>query len=445
MTLEFRLEDPGEGIHEAEIKEINVSKGDKVADGDVILTVETDKAAVEVPAPFAGVIEEVRVEVGDVAEVGSVLMTYREAGEDEAAGEQRDTEPKHRESEALDDNGEKDKNSKADDEAPERTGASGRKDRPVPASPATRRLARELGVDLNAVEASGRAGRVTAEDVRATAEERPEERERKAAAAERRADKTSREARPREQPELPNFGQWGEVERMPLRSIRRTIARRMALSWAQIPHVMHHDEVDITELEQWRREHKSAAEEQGGKLTLTVLVMKALVAALKEFPRFNASLDTNSEEIILKRYYHIGLAVDTDQGLVVPVVRDVDRMSIMELSSELATLANRARAGELDREDMQGGSFTVTNPGPLGGRMFTPIIDYPQVAILGLGQAALRPIVIGDSEDYEIVPRLVLPLCCAFDHRVNDGADAARFMSRLVGILSDTEAIVLSV
>jgi len=445
MTLEFRLEDPGEGIHEAEIKEINVSKGDKVADGDVILTVETDKAAVEVPAPFAGVIEEVRVEVGDVAEVGSVLMTYREAGEDETAGEQRDTEPKHRESEALDDNGEKDKNSKADDEAPERTGASGRKDRPVPASPATRRLARELGVDLNAVEASGRAGRVTAEDVRATAEERPEERERKAAAAERRADKTSREARPREQPELPNFGQWGEVERMPLRSIRRTIARRMALSWAQIPHVMHHDEVDITELEQWRREHKSAAEEQGGKLTLTVLVMKALVAALKEFPRFNASLDTNSEEIILKRYYHIGLAVDTDQGLVVPVVRDVDRMSIMELSSELATLANRARAGELDREDMQGGSFTVTNPGPLGGRMFTPIIDYPQVAILGLGQAALRPIVIGDSEDYEIVPRLVLPLCCAFDHRVNDGADAARFMSRLVGILSDTEAIVLSV
>lgn len=422
MSKEFKLQDPGEGIHEAEIREIHVAAGDRVQDGDTLLTVETDKAATEVPAPFNGTVEEMRVKQGDTVQVGDVLLTYSEEGEAEAEAEK----------EVEGEKGAVKKKKRARQAKPA-------EQRPVPASPATRRLARKLGVELREVEPSGPEGRVTAEDVRASAAQ--EEKVEKEAPPE----KKRRPLKELEAPPLPDFGRWGEVKRMPLRSIRRATARQMILAWSQIPHVMHQDVADITELERFRREHKGRVEKEGGKLTLTVLVMKAAVAALKQFPRFNASLDPEKEEIILKEYYHLGVAVDTSEGLLVPVVRDVDRKSLTELAVELVQLAEKARDGKISREAMQGGSFTITNPGPIGGMAFTPIINYPQVAILGLAQTQLQPVAQGDLETYEIKARLRLPLCLGFDHRVNDGAEAARFVRAIVDILEDPESFLLMV
>jgi pyruvate dehydrogenase E2 component (dihydrolipoamide acetyltransferase) len=242
---------------------------------------------------------------------------------------------------------------------------------------------------------------------------------------------------------LPDFAKWGEVERQKLRSIRRATAKHMARSWAQIPHVTHQDVADITELEAFRRRHAAEVEQRSGKLTLTVLAVKAAIAALKEHPRFNASLDPDAEEIVLKRYYHLGVAIDTEQGLMVPVLREVDRKSIVDLAAELSELAERARNNELKREEMAGGTFTITNVGPLGGTAFAPIVNYPQVAILGLARARWEPVVEGDPEDFAIVPRLRLPLCLAFDHRVVDGADAARFTRMVADSLADVESFAL--
>jgi pyruvate dehydrogenase E2 component (dihydrolipoamide acetyltransferase) len=443
MTQEFRLEDPGEGIHEAEIREIHISEGDKVADGDIILTVETDKAAVEVPAPFSGVVQNIRFDVGDVAEVGDVIMTYGDGDNDDGAADAKDEDPE-RETPPQDrkeEDGEQSQTKKDTEDTHSTKQDASRDKGPVPASPATRRLARELNVDLRAIDPSGPEGRVTAEDVRAAAEKAPAPPKKDAAAPEA---KESPETERRADGALPDFGRWGKIERVPLRSIRRATARHMARSWQQIPHVMHQDDADITDLEDWRQAHKASVEEQDGKLTLTVLVLKALISVLKEFPRFNASLDPEKDEIVLKHYFHIGVAVDTDQGLVVPVVRDVDRKSIVELSVELVNLADKARAGKLSRDEMRGGTFTVTNPGPLGGRSMTPIINHPEVAILGLGQARLEPRIAGDIDSHDVVARRILPLCLAFDHRVNDGADAGRFVTRLAEIISDTETIMLN-
>lgn len=444
MTQEFRLEDPGEGIHEAEIREIHISEGDRVADGDIILTVETDKAAVEVPAPFSGIVQDIRFDVGDVAEVGEVIMTYGEGDNGGGATEAQDKDVKRekppRTRKEVD--GQQTEAKKADTSDTHQTQQDVSRDQgPVPASPATRRLARELEVDLRAVDPSGPEGRVTAGDVRATAEKAPAPQ--KETAGKRKA-KEPTATKIHADGALPDFGRWGKIERVPLRSIRRATARHMARSWEQIPHVMHQDDADITDLEDWRQAHKAAVEEHDGKLTLTVLVLKALVSVLKEFPRFNASLDAEKDEIVLKHYFHIGVAVDTEQGLVVPVARDVDRKSIVELSTELADLADKARSGKLSRDEMHGGTFTVTNPGPLGGRSMTPIINHPEVAILGLGQARLEPRISGEIASHDVVARRILPLCLAFDHRVNDGADAGRFVTRLAEMISDTEAIMLN-
>jgi pyruvate dehydrogenase E2 component (dihydrolipoamide acetyltransferase) len=219
----------------------------------------------------------------------------------------------------------------------------------------------------------------------------------------------------------------------------------MALSWAQIPHVTHNDVADITELEAFRQRHVKTIEAKGGKLTLTVLVMKAVAAALHEFPRFNASLDHETEALILKRYYHLGIALDSERGLLVPVIRDVDRKSLTDLAVELFQLAERVRKGDVKREDVSGGTFTITNPGPMGGTTFTPIINYPEVAILGLGRARLQPVVRGTLEKPEIVPRLLLPISFGFDHRINDGADAARFVNKVIHTLTNLEAFTLAI
>jgi pyruvate dehydrogenase E2 component (dihydrolipoamide acetyltransferase) len=489
MPTEFRLQDPGEGIHEAEILKILVAEGDRVEEEQVVMEIETDKAAVEIPSPVTGMVKEISVSEGDVVQVGDVLMVFFEEGEDRTEEDSEDKKPvgeekkveereekqedaeagqRRQKKEAQDaaadktEAGNDDQKEKAadkkkqigDEEAPqeEEKGAdkkppedrqpsvaedSPSREGPVPATPATRRLARELKVDLRQVEPSGPTGRVTSEDVKAHAKQSE-----KKSAEKTQPEKAAPQSAPAEQPELPDFSQWGEVEEIPLRSVRRATAKRMSLSWSQVPQVTHQDVADITDLEAFRRENKAA--ETDDTLTLTVFAVKAAMAALKVHPRFNASLNSESRKIILKKYFHIGVAVDTDRGLLVPVVRDADCKSMLDLAGEIKQLAERTRQGELAPKDMSGGTFTITNVGPLGGTGFTPIINYPQVAILGLGQARLQPVIRGDIDNFEVVARLMLPLCLAFDHRVVDGADAARFMGDVIRLLENPQKLMLS-
>ncbi|MCK8601642.1 dihydrolipoamide acetyltransferase family protein [Desulfoferrobacter suflitae] len=448
MPREFKLPDLGEGIHEGEVVEVLVSVGDAVEDGSPVMIIETDKAETEIPSPVNGVVKQINVKAGDIVKVGDVLMVFTEAGEADAKGEARPAGEETKQEGAVEEKAaqpekEVEEEEGQREETAEQPGAKGSKPGPVPAAPSTRRLARELGVDLHSVTASGPGGRVTAEDVRAFAArgQRPRE-------APAETPSTQREPAappsPTESGPLPDFTQWGPVERQPLRSVRRATAKRMAQSWSQIPHVTHADEADITGLEAFRRKHKQEVAARGGSLSLTVFALKAAVAALKMFPRFNASLDSEKEEIILKNYYHIGVAVDTDKGLIVPSIRDVDRKSIFQLARELDELLARAREGKVDREDMVGGTFTITNVGPLGGTGFTPIINYPQVAILGLAKARYRPVVMGEEGAFKIVPRLILPLIVGFDHRVLDGADAARFINTIISALHDPEQLLMT-
>jgi len=434
MAQPFKLPDLGEGIHEAEIQEVLVSVGDEVDEDQNILVVETDKAAVEVPSPYAGTVQDLRVEPGDWVSVGDVLVVF-DGGE---TGAEAAAEPASRREEEPESREETGRKAEASSEKAARDTIQQVADgeRPVPAAPSTRRLARELGVDLERVEPSGPGGRVLAEDVRAFAEER----ERGQAEPPPPSPLPPGEREQEEAPPLPDFGRWGPVERVPLRSVRRTIAKNMALAWSQIPHVSHHDEADITELEELRQRYKDKME--ASSLTMTVFVMKAAVAALKAYPRFNASLDPKSEEIVLKRYYHIGVAVDTERGLIVPIIRDVDCKSIADLAAELEELAGRTREGEASLEELHGGTFTLTNVGILGGTDFEPMINYPQVAILGMARARWKP-VVRDKEEKEIVPRYILPLVVAFDHRAVDGADAARFMRMIVEVLENPGELML--
>ena len=439
MPKEFRLPDLGEGIHEGEVVDVLVSVGARVIDGMPVLVVETDKATTEIPSPVTGVVQEIRVKPGDVIKVGDVLMVFIGDSEAEAPHkperkEEPEAQPRPRaaaEGVAL---------------APAEA-ALGEAAGPVPAAPSTRRLARELGVDLHLVPPKGPGGRVTAEDVRNFAESLKHGAEPPPAPppTELEASRIEVPAAALKAPPLPDFSRWGPVSREPLRSVRRATARHMALAWSQIPHVTHQDVVDITELEAFRRRHKKEIGEQRGALSLTVFAMRAAAAALKAFPRFNASLDVDREEVVLKQSYHVGVAVDTGRGLIVPVVRDVDRKSITQLALELIDLVERCRAGKIERDELIGGSFTITNIGVLGGTGFTPIVNYPEVAILGMARAALQPVVRGDADNFEIVPRLMLPLILGFDHRVVDGADAARFLGMIMDALGNPEKLMMMI
>lgn len=428
MAREFRLPDLGEGLTEAEIVKVLVREGDEVQEDAALLEVETDKAQVEIPSPVSGRVEKVHVQPGQTVRVGQVLVTFTDGGAPppSTAGPAAVTV--------------------APPAAPPRMPGG-----PVPATPATRRLARELGVDLRAVAGTGPGGRITDEDVRRAADERrrgapPAGAERVAVAepapaaveppapSARRPLVTALEA-----PPLPNFEQWGPVERRPLSHLRRTIAERMTLSASLVPHVTHFDEADITELNTLITRNLPAAQAQGVTLTLTSFLLKAAALALRAHPHFNASLDTTTGELIVKRYYHLGVAVATERGLIVPVIRDVDRKPLLALQRELAELAERVRAGRATLEDLRGGTFTVTNIGPLGGTGAIPIINYPEVAILGAARAREVPVV----RDGAIVPRLILPLTLTFDHRVADGADGARFARDVVRRLEHPDTLLL--
>jgi pyruvate dehydrogenase E2 component (dihydrolipoamide acetyltransferase) len=244
---------------------------------------------------------------------------------------------------------------------------------------------------------------------------------------------------------LPDFEKWGPIERIPVRSIRRATAKQMTLAWSQIPHVHNQDMVDVTKLEKFRRKHKAEIEAKGGRLTMTVFALKAVATALKTYPRFNATLDTQAGEIVIKNYYHIGVAVNTEDGLIVPVIRDVDRKSITELAIELYTLVQRTRERKTTLEEMQGGTFTITNVGPMGGGYFAPIINYPQVSILGMGSARMEPVVRANEEKgFEIVPRLMMPVVLCIDHRVLDGADALQFIRVIIDDLEDPDQLLMT-
>jgi pyruvate dehydrogenase E2 component (dihydrolipoamide acetyltransferase) len=430
MAKAFKLPDLGEGIHEGEILSVRVSAGDRVKEGDIILEVETDKAAVEIPSPYTGVIEEILVKPGDTVKVGDAMMTFRVEGE------------------AVPPEPEKPEKKPPEKKPPEKKPAEAakptevRREGPVPASPATRRLGRELGVDLSLVTPTGPGGLVTAEDVRAFAEEEEKPAEKP---------KEKPEGRPEEMrplvvpaPKLPDFSKWGSVERVPLRSIRKATAKQMALAWSQIPHVSNHDVADMTKLDAFREKHKTEIETRGGKLTHTVFAVKAVATALKAFPRFNATIDAEAGEIIIKHYYHIGVAVATGDGLIVPVIREVDRKSVSELSVELRVLAEKTRARKVTLDELQGGTFSITNVGPMGGGQFVPIINYPQVAILGMGAASMQPAVVGNKkEGFRLEPRLMMPLVVCIDHRILDGADAIPFMRMVVGLLEDPEELFM--
>lgn len=426
MAREFKLPDLGEGLAEAEIIRVLVSEGDLVKEDQIVLEVETDKAQVELPSPFAGRVARVHVREGERIPVGAVLLSFDGETRAEGQGPGRARGPERSRPSVT-----PPPPAETREAARLHEPASG----PVPAAPATRRLARELGVDLRLVRGSGSGGRVTPEDVQAFADGQVKAEPREAPpAAERETPRRAVVPRGVEIPPLPRFEQWGPVERQPLRSVRQRIAERMALAWAVVPHVSHFDQADITDLERLRRQHQALARETGAaELTLTAFVIKATVAALKAYPQFNASLDHEAGELVLKRYYHIGVAVDTERGLIVPVLRDADRKGLVEVAAELADLARRTREGKIEVAELRGGTFTITNIGAIGGTAAMPIVNYPEVAILGLARAREMPVV----REGQVAIRLILPLSLSFDHRVADGADAARFVAHLVRSLEE--------
>jgi pyruvate dehydrogenase E2 component (dihydrolipoamide acetyltransferase) len=397
------------------------------------MELETDKAVVEVPSSVTGTVKEIRVKEGDKVQVGQVIFTLE--GDSVAAPEKKPQGPVEHVSGqqaarlsfqmAMRAEGKTEEQALPPDRPlqappsfamPVQLGkVAGTEHRePVPAAPHVRRLARELGIDIYNVAGGGPGGRISEDDVKAFA---------KAALANVAAAQTSQAARLAE-PKLPDFAKWGKVERVSMRGVRRKTAEHLREAWITIPHVTQHDRADITELEQLRAKFAPRAEEAGGKMTVTAIALKVCASALKVFPQFNASIDMEKEEIVYKQYIHIGVAVDTDRGLLVPVIRDVDRKNIVELAAELSQLSKKAKEKKLSPDEMEGGTFTITNLGGIGGTAFTPIVNHPEVAILGLSRGRMEPEWINGKFE----PRLILPLSLSYDHRLIDGADAARFL-----------------
>ncbi|MHB8078218.1 MAG: dihydrolipoamide acetyltransferase family protein [Candidatus Krumholzibacteriia bacterium] len=449
--FEFKLPDLGEGIHEGEILKWHVAAGGEVKEDAPLVEVETDKAAVTIPSPRGGRIVALTGAVGDTVHVGQVITVIDDGV---GAGATAAPAPAGAAPAAPAAPGGRAAEKRAAPAPAKATPPAAPAGRPAPAAPATRRLARELGVDIDTVPATGPGGRVTPEDVQrfaaaaAAAPGVPVDAPAPAAApaaVEARAEAQFAAHAAATIPlldiePLPDFAQWGAVEIEPLRSIRRRVARKMVTSMILVPHVAHMDEADVTLLEEFRQREKSRrAGQPGGRLTLLSFVVKAVTAGLRATPSFNASLDPFREEIIYKKYYNIGFAADTGKGLVVPVIKETDRKSIMQIAESIGTLAQKARDGKLAVDDLRGGTFTITNIGPLGGTALIPAINYPEVAILGMGRVQEKPVV----RDGQIVIRRMLPLTLAFDHRIADGADAARFVTEMVRQLSDPHLLLL--
>jgi pyruvate dehydrogenase E2 component (dihydrolipoamide acetyltransferase) len=393
------------------------------------MELETDKAVVEVPSPNAGLVREVMVAPGETVKVGQLVFTLEEPAHPShpAPSEEPHEHERMAVQAAIQSEGRTEEQALPPDQprAPqvetftmpldlERSAGVDHRG-PIPAAPHVRRLARELGVDIHAVRGTGPGGRISEDDVKAYTKG--------LVASLGAAAAPSAVLRPK-QPQLPDFSKWGKIERVAMRGVRRKTAEHTWEAWTTIPHVTQHDKADITELEQLRARFAPKAAEVGGKMTVTAIALKVCASALKIFPQFNATLDMEKEEIIYKRFIHIGVAVDTDRGLLVPVIRDVDKKNIVELAAELTALSRKARDKKLSPEEMEGGSFTITNLGGIGGTGFSPIVNYPEVAILGLSRSATEPVWVNGKFE----PRMVLPLSLSYDHRLIDGADAARFL-----------------
>jgi pyruvate dehydrogenase E2 component (dihydrolipoyllysine-residue acetyltransferase) len=432
---EFRMPELGENIDSGDLVRMMISPGARVSEGQPVMELETDKAVVEVPSSVSGVVREIKVKEGEKVKVGQVIFTL-EGG----AVAQQETPRKHEPVEhisgqqaarlsfqmAMQAEGKTEQQALPPDQPlapapaftmPVQLGkVAGTEHRdPVPAAPHVRRLAREIGVDIHGVLGSGPGGRISEDDVKLHA---------KNALATATAVAQAPRSGQFVAPELPDFTKWGKVERVSMRGVRRKTAEHLWQAWNTIPHVTQQDRADITELEHLRARFAPRAEEAGGKMTVTAIALKVCASALKVFPQFNASIDMGSEEIIYKQYINVGVAVDTDRGLLVPVIRDVDKKNIVELAAELTQLSKKAKDKKLTPEEMTGGTFTITNLGGIGGTGFSPIVNFPEVAILGLSRSRMEPEWVNNKFE----PRLILPLSLSYDHRLIDGADAARFL-----------------
>ncbi len=467
-AIEVRVPDIGE-FKDIPVIEVLVHPGDAIKPEDPLVTLESDKATMDVPAPAAGVVKDVKVKVGDKVSKGSLVLTLdSESGGSRSAapadaGSREKTQPPQPasaepdrartqpQSAAASPSGEprtaaKPEPSREADAGPRQASEPAQPSAPARppvaaaeveeaafsaahASPVVRRIARELGVNLGAVQGTGPKGRILKEDVQGYVKQ------------------ALTAAQPRggaglDLPPWPqvDFAKFGPIETAPLTRIQKISGPYLARNWVMIPHVTQHDEADITELEAFRKAQSEVAKKDGVHLTLLAFVMKACVAALRQFPQFNASLAPDGQSLVLKKYFHIGVAVDTPEGLVVPVVRDADRKGALEIARELGETSARAREKKLAPGEMQGGSFSISSLGGIGGTAFTPIINAPEVAILGVSRAALKPVYRNEGE---IAARLMLPLSLSYDHRVVDGAQGARFIAYLSGVLSDIRRLVL--
>jgi pyruvate dehydrogenase E2 component (dihydrolipoamide acetyltransferase) len=425
MAKEIFVPDIGD-FSGVEVIEVLVKVGDTINAEDSLITVESEKAAMEIPAPEAGVIKQIKIKVGDIVSEGTLLLILEPA----ATGAAVAAAPAREESKPVAAAPAPQAAAPAPVPAPQRQSPTDKIDEVsfsrAHASPAIRKFARELGVDLGKVDGSGRKARITREDVQGFVKR----------ALSQPAVGGGLGVAP--MPEI-DFSQWGEVESKPLSRINKLTGQFLHRNWVSIPHVTQFDEADITDMEAFRKDMAAEYKEQGIRITPLVFMMKAVVSALKKYPRFNSSLDATGEHLIVKNYYNIGIAMDTPDGLIVPVIRDVDRKSLVDLARELGEVSVKARDKKLKPADMQGGCFTISSLGGIGGTMFTPIVNAPEVAILGVSRSKMQPVWSGSAFE----PRLMLPLSLSYDHRVIDGADGARFTSFLSRVLSDTRRLLL--
>jgi pyruvate dehydrogenase E2 component (dihydrolipoamide acetyltransferase) len=454
MTIEYKLPDLGEDIETGDVIGVFVSAGDTVVEDQALLEIETDKAAIEIPAPAAGTIKEVHIKEGDTIKVGQLLVTIddgkaktkgtqvkevaktqdeviEEIAEKEVE-EEMDTDPEP-EPQEVELNTTQDLTENSEEkEIPDTAELLAKNKNAVPASPTTRRMARELGIDINLVEGTGPGGRISKDNIRNYA--------------------PGKRSKPKSEPQAPeppviepqdpkdkvSSDKWGNIDRTPMSKVRKLTAERLTKAWAA-PHVTQYDKADITELEKLRKEFGDSVTKAGGKLTMTSIILKVIASALKAFPEFNASVDMENEEILYKKYYNIGVAVDTDRGLLVPVIKDVNKKNITKLSVELSELSEKARNKKITVNELQGGTFTISNLGGIGGTYFSPVLNAPEVAILGISLSAIEPVYI----DGGFLPRLMLPLSLSYDHRLIDGADAIRFLRWIIEALEEPFKIPL--
>ena len=415
MIKEIKLPDLGEGIDGAEISEVPVAVGDTVSPEDTVLVLESDKASMEIPSEMSGVVSEILISEGEEVTTGQLLLKIEV---EEGSVENEKSAPEKIEDVPKEDVLDHVQKPTFSPDSEEKSSSS------VFASPGVRRLARELGINLEVISGSGQKGRITKDDLHGYIKLQMS---------------MSGGTVPKVKKEI-DFSKWGDIELQKLTKVNRITGDRLQQAWQEIPHVTQHNDADITELEKVRKQLKEEGSQKDIKVTFLPFLLKAVITVLKEVPKFNSSLDHTGENLVLKQYYHIGIAVDTPHGLTVPVVKDVDKKDIFELSKDLMDLSEKARNKKLKPEDLQGGTFTVSSLGGIGGTAFSPIVNPPEVAILGVSKSEWRPVY--DLKTEEFIPRYIMPFSISYDHRVVDGAAGASFVERFSQALKDTDSMV---